>query len=301
MESRIYVNGTITAPAEAVLPVLDRGVLYGDSVYEVLWWHAAAPIQLNDHLDRLERSAASLYLPVPFSRADLVKAMVQTVAAAGVTKSDEAYLRLVVTRGVGPIELAIDRAENASLIVIVKSATRPDAATFARGLSVALVERLRTAKESLDPGAKTGNYMNNVLALHEARLAGADDALLLNAAGNVTEASTANVYLIKAGALATPALAAGLLEGTTRQRLLALCTDLGIPASECVVTPDDVRSADEVFLSSSVRGMMPVTRVDETRISDGPGPVTLRLRTAFEAAAATDAAAWHAGRTSTSA
>ena len=296
MDPRIYVNGTITPPEAAVLPVLDRGVLYGDSVYEVLLWHAGAPIQLTDHLDRLARSAEALYLPIPFSRTTLIDAMCQTVRAANVDERDDAYVRLVVTRGTGPIELAIDRAQGASLIVIVKPAARPTREAFHKGLRVALVARRRVSKEALDPGAKTGNYMNNVLALHEARLAGADDALLLNAHGHVTEASTANVYLIRDRALQTPALSAGLLEGTTRKRLLRLCREASIAADECTVTPDHVRAADEVFLSSSVRGLMPVVQVDDQVISDGPGPVTLTLHQAFEQAAANDARAWHAQR-----
>ena len=299
MKPAIYVNGRITDPAQAVVPVLDRGVLYGDSVYEVLLWHAGAPVQLDDHLDRLDRSAEALYLKIPFDRDALVDAMVQTVRAAGVTDEDDAYLRLVVTRGVGPIELSIARAENATLIVIVKPADRPNAEAFDRGVSAMFVDRLRVSKKALDPSAKTGNYMNNVLALHEAKLAGADDALLLNANGHVTEATTSNVYVVREGILFTPELAAGLLEGTTRRRLLALCAELEIEARECVLTPEEVRAADEVFLSSSVRGMMPVVRVDEVPISAGPGPVTRRLHAAFEAAAAEDAAAWHARRTST--
>ena len=297
----ISVNGQISNPEDAQVPVLDRGFLYGDSVYEVLWWHHDAPVQLDEHLARLERSAARLYMQLQPTREALIEAMRAITRAAGVTAQDEAYVRLVVTRGAGPLGLAMDQPPTQNLIVILAPAKRPDPADPAWGLRVRVVARQRIAREALDPSAKTGNYMNNALALHEARRSGADDALLLNAAGHVTEATTANVYGLRDGVLFTPALASGLLEGTTRRRVLALCKTLGIEARERVVQPDDLRGADEVFLSSSVRGLAPVHELDDAPIGSGTtGPLTQRIRSAFEAAADADAVAWHAARTPSS-
>jgi branched-chain amino acid aminotransferase len=291
MEPRISVNGRITAPEEAVVPVLDRGFLYGDSVYEVLWWHRGAPIQLDEHLDRLERSAGRLYLTLGHDRAALVRAMLDAVAASGATATDEVYVRLIVTRGAGALGLAVDPAARPNVVVLVAAARRPDPA---QTLALVVAERERTGRRALDPSAKTGNYMNNALALHEARAVGADDALLLNAAGLVTEATTANVYGVKAGALFTPAPEAGLLVGTTRRRVLTLASELGIPAVERDVLPDDLRGADEIFLSSSVRGLVPVRALDGRPLGlPAPGPVTRRLRAAFEQRADEEAAAWH--------
>lgn len=286
METRIYVDGRITPPEEARISVLDHGFLFGDSVYEVFWWHRGALIQEDDHLARLERSAERLYMDVQFSRAELVEAVRQTAAAAGAGPEDDAYVRLVVTRGTGPLGLDFTRVPKRSLIIVVAPANRPSDADARRGLAMALVDRTRMPRKALDPSAKTGNYLNNVLALHEARLAGADDAIMLNEHGQIAEATTANVYIIRDGGLVTPPLGAGILAGTTRMRILELCRELGIAAEERALLPEDVRSADEVFTSSSVRGIQAVCSIDGVRIGAGAmGPVTARIRERFEAAA----------------
>ena len=176
--------------------------------------------------------------------------------------------------------------------MIVAPAHRPTAEERRRGLFVALVDRLRVSVRALDPGAKTGNYMNNLLALHEARQRGADDAVLLNDRGEVTEGTTSNVYVVSRGALSTPPLDAGILKGTTRTRILALCARSAIPAAERALYPRDLLAADEVFLSSSVRGVVAATRIDGRPVGGGrPGDVTERVHSLFEAAADAEAAA----------
>ncbi len=295
METRIYVDGEITPAEQACVPVTDHGFLFGDSVYEVFWWHRGALIQQREHLERLESSAARLYMEVQFTREALVDAMQATVRAAGATVDDDAYVRLVVTRGSGPLGLDFRQVPRRGLIIVAAPANRPSAEMVERGLHMAFIDRLRMSARALDPSAKTGNYLNNVLALHEARLAGADDAIMLNAAGEVTEATTANVYVIRAGALVTPPLDAGILRGTTRTRILGLCAEAGIEAVAQTLRPDDLRTADEVFVSSSVKGLMPVTSIDGVPVGDGAmGPVTRAIRGRFEAAAAAEAAAQRA-------
>ena len=291
METRIYVDGKITAAGDACVPVLDHGFLFGDSVYEVLWWHHGALIQQREHLDRLERSAARLYMDVQVPRADLVAAMQETVAAAGAGAMDDAYVRLVLTRGSGPLGLDFSRVPRRAVIIIVAPANRPSEEMFEQGVRVAFINRQRTSVKALDPSAKTGKYLNNLLALHEARLADADDAIMLNDRGQIAEATTANVYAAKGGALMTPPLAAGILKGTTRTRILALCAENSIPASEVVITPEQLRGADEVFLSSSVRGILPVVSIDGEAVGDGKaGDLTRRIRGYFEAEAEQEAA-----------
>jgi branched-chain amino acid aminotransferase len=286
METRVYVDGSISPPEEAVVPVLDHGFLFGDSVYEVLWWHRGALIQQAEHLDRLEASAARLYMDVQVPRSDLVAAIDTTLEAAGATRADDAYVRLIVTRGTGPLGLDFREVARRSVVIIVTPARRPDEAAWQRGIKAALVDRLRTSVRALDPGAKTGNYLNNVLALHEARLAGADEAIMLNEGGHVTEATTANVYAVRDGELVTPPVEAGILRGTTRTRILDLCRAAGVEAHETPLSPADLREAAEVFLSSSVRGILPVVEIDGRPVGDGaPGPVTARLRRRFEDAA----------------
>ena len=290
VDTSIYVDGLISAAEEARLPVLDHGFLFGDSVYEVLWWHHGTLIQETEHLDRLEASAARLYMEVPFTREQLVAAMQETVRAAGATAAEDAYVRLIITRGAGPLGLDFRGVPKRSLIIIAAPANRPDAETFERGLRVALVDRRRTNARALDPSAKTGNYLNNVLALHEGRLAGADDAVMLNSEGQVAEATTANVYAVHDGRLTTPPLEAGILRGTTRTRILSLCSDLRIEAREESLSPEALCAADEVFLSSSVRGILPIVAIDGVAVGHGrAGRVTHRLRDAFEDAAAAEA------------
>jgi branched-chain amino acid aminotransferase len=292
VQMRIMVDGVVQPPEQASVRVLDHGFLFGDSVYEVLWWHRGTPIQAADHLERLEASAARLYLDLQHSREQLLDAVRATALAAEVGPDEDALVRLVVTRGVGPLGLDFRQVPRRTVVVVVAPALRPTREAFERGLAVAVVDRRRTSPRALDPRAKTGNYLNNVLALHEGHLAGADDALLLNDTGDVAEATTSNVYLVARGVLVTPAIEAGILEGTTRRRLLALAREARIPAEERRVLPADLARADEVLLSSSVRGILPVTRLDGRPVGDGkPGAVTRRLHALFEAAADAEAAA----------
>lgn len=297
MRTLISVNGTVSAPEAAVIPILDRGFLFGDSVYEVLLWHRGAPVQLDEHMARLRHSAARLYLPLQAGEQALVEAMCDAVAAAEVGVDDAAYVRLIVTRGVGALGLAMSEDLQQNVIVIVAPARCADEAAFERGLHMAIVDRRRVSRDALDPGAKTGNYMNNALALHEAHLAGADDAILLNANGDVTEATTANVYAVRDGVLITPALDAGLLEGTTRRRILRLAREAGRAVEERAIRAEELRAADEVFVSSSIRGLVPVVSIDGEAIGGGrPGPVARTTRAALAEAADADARAWHAMR-----
>ncbi len=183
-----------------------------------------------------------------------------------------------------------------TVVVVVAPAHRPDEDERRRGLTALCVERLRNDARALDPAAKTGNYLNNLLALHEARTQGADDALLRNAAGEVTEATTSNVYLVTGGGLVTPSLASGILEGTTRRRILDLCRAAHLPVTERSVGPDDLVRAEEIFLSSSVRGVVSIVRLDGQPVGAGVrGPVTERVHRMFEAAADAEAVAAASG------
>lgn len=290
MRTLVSVNGRVSSPEAAVVPALDRGFLYGDSVYEVLWWHRGVLVQAREHFERLRESGRRIYLAIPDGDARWHAEVDPVIAASGCGRDDEVYVRLVVTRGVGPLGLAIGEGLAPTVVVVVAPAHRPTEDERRRGVSALCVDRLRNDARALDPAAKTGNYMNNLLALHEARARGGDDALLCNAAGDVTEATTSNVYVVTAGAVVTPPLSAGILEGTTRRRILASCRSARIPVAERAVRPDDLRRADEILLSSSVRGVIPVTRLDGRPVGDGVrGPVTERIHRMFEAAADAEA------------
>ena len=292
MRTVVSVNGKITSPEDAVVPALDRGFLYGDSVYEVLWWHCGALIQAHDHFARLVESGRRIYLDLSGPPSHWEAAIRDAVSSSGTLPAEDAYVRLVVTRGAGPIGLPFGPGLTPTTVVVVAPAHRPTADDRRRGLAVALVDRLRVSVKALDPGAKTGNYMNNLLALHEARQRGAEDGVLMNDRGEVTEGTTSNVYVVERGRLSTPPIAAGILKGTTRTRILDLCSKNAIPAGERTLLPQDLLAAEEVFLSSSVRGVIPVTTIDGHAVGGGgPGPVTERIHALFEAAADAEAAA----------
>jgi len=271
---RVHVNGSVCDRDSAVISVFDRGFLYGDSVYEVLRTSGGRPVDLDRHLERLARSSAAIELRLP-DEAEIRKAVGDTLAAAG---NPESYVRIIVTRGGGAITLDIAAAERPSLLVIVAPLALPPAELYQRGAHLAVVGVERTSRRAVDPAVKSGNYLNNIMALAEARRAGAYEALMCGPDGRVAEGSTSNVFAVRGGGLVTPALGTGILPGITRQRVIELAASAGLSTGEGDLYPDDLRGADEVFITSSIRGVMPVTRVDDQVISGGsPGPITRRL------------------------
>jgi len=278
MSIRVYVDGQILAPAQASVPVLDRGFLFGDSVYETLAWQDGRFVFLTEHLARLERSAHRLYLDPP-PRAHIVQAMQATALASA---EAEARVRVIVTRGASDsVDIDPATATAPRLIVIVQPLGAPSGGARERGVAVVIVQKSRAAPGAVDPAIKSGNYLGSVLAIAEARRRepAASEAILCAPDGGIAEGATSNVFFVRDGTLATPSLAVGILDGVTRAKALELAHAAGIACRELDhVAPAELRDADEVFLTSAVRGILPVTVVDGTRIGDGrPGPVTRRL------------------------
>ena len=279
MTVRVYVNGAIGDEGSAVVSIFDRGFLYGDSVYEVLRTAGGRPVDFDRHLDRLARSASSIMLSLP-DQARIRGAVGETLAAAG---NPESYIRIVVTRGAGRIALDLDAAGTPSLIVIVADLKMPRAELYTDGAVIAIVGVERTSRRAVDPAVKSGNYLNSILALAEAQRRGAYEALMLGPDGRVAEGSTSNVFAVRGGELTTPTLTTGILAGITRQRVIELAGAAGLAAGEGDLYPDDLRAADEVFITSSIRGVMPVSQVDDRTISTGaPGPITTQLMAAWD-------------------
>lgn len=280
MSVRVYIDGELHDEKTAKISVFDRGFLYGDSVYEVARTAGGHPVDLDRHLERLERSAAAILLPI-HPRDTIAGAVAETLAAAG---NPESYIRIIVTRGAGEISLDPALADRPRLLVIVRELKLPDPALYRDGASVAIVGVRRNLRRAVDPAVKSGNYLNNILALAEAKRAGAYESIMCNAEGRVVEGSTSNIFAVKDGEIRTPALEDGLLDGITRRRVFELAADEGIRIVEAHLSPDDLRGADEVFLTSSIRGVVPVTRVDGRPVGSGvPGPVTRRLMARYEA------------------
>lgn len=283
MGTVINIDGRLLPPEEATISVLDRGFLYGDSIYEVIRTYGGRPFELDAHLDRLEGSAGLIALTLPWDKKRFSEEIQETIrASANIEAGRETYVRLVVTRGSGEIGLDPALAVKPRTVIISRPLVMPSKECYESGVEVAVVSVQRVAPEAINPAAKTGNYLNNLLALKEARDRGAYEAVMLDGKGRLTEGSTSNVFIVKDGKLVTPPTDAGILEGVTRRVILLAAQDVDIAASQLHLEPDDLREADEAFITSSIREILPVTRVDGEPVGEGRvGSVTKKLQAAF--------------------
>ena len=276
----VYVNGRITPAEHAVVPVYDHGFLYGEGVYETLRTYNRMPFLFERHTRRLRASAGRLQLSVPFDDLQLSGWMQDTVAAAGEMR--EAYIRVLLTRGVGELTYDVDATPAPSLVIIVKAIDEPPARVDSEGIAIALVPMLRNHPQSVDPIIKSNNLLNNAMAMQEANRRRGEEALMRNYRGELSECSQSNFFMVRGGVVLTPKSAAGLLEGITRGFIFELGQDLGIDVREDTLFPADLERADEVFITSTTRELSPVVRVGDQVIGSGkPGPVTLGLLAAY--------------------
>lgn len=272
---KININGQIVGPEKAFVSVFDRGFLYGDSIYEVTFTINSRPFMLEEHLDRLWFSASRLALPIHLTKDELQMEIEKTLAALGEAR---AYIRIIITRGEGEISLDPHTATKNNLVIITKPLSANPAWWYEKGVSVIIADTKRNPINSIDPNIKSGNYLNNVLAMAEARDQGVFDAIMLNHQGQVTEGTTSNIWCVKNGVFFTPPTSAGLLSGITRQTLISLARDHGMSVQEENLTPKDLHDAGEVFLTSSTKLIVPITKIDSRLVSDGtPGPKTREL------------------------
>jgi branched-chain amino acid aminotransferase len=280
MPIRVYIDGAVCSPEEAKVSVLDRGFLYGDSVYETIGTLYGRLFAARDHLDRLERSARRIGLRVP-ARAEVEQAIAQTVAAAG---NPETRVRVILTRGVGKLDLDPASCDDSRLVVIAFPLGAPTREMFDRGVAVAIVSVTRNSPRAIDPAVKSGNYLNNVLALGEARRgSGAYEAILCADDGSVAEGASSNVFAVVGGAVWTPGPDVGILDGITRAKVIELARGAGTTVVERRIQPDELRGADEAFLTSATRGVLPITTIDGRPVGAGvPGPVTKRLMALYD-------------------
>jgi branched-chain amino acid aminotransferase len=276
MRGAVYVNGTIAPADRAMIPVYDHGFVYGEGVYETLRTYNRVPFLFDRHLRRLRASAGHLKLPVPFTDDELRMWIDRTVDAAGELR--EAYIRVLLTRGVGDLTYDVNATPTPSLVIIVKPLDEPPARVFEQGIRISLVPILRNHPGSVNPTIKSNNLLNNALAMQEAYRRGAEEGLMCNYRGELSECAQANFFIVRSGAAVTPKSSAGLLEGVTRAFLFEVGRDSGIDVRDEVLTPADLNTADEAFITSTTREMSPVVRIDDRVIGTGkPGPVTLKL------------------------
>jgi branched-chain amino acid aminotransferase len=275
----INVNGTITTADAAVVSPLDRGFLFGDSVYETIRTYGGRPFLLRAHLLRLRRSAERLEIPYDDARLDIEKEVLATIASAGLP---ETAIRAMLTRGRGPLGYATEECGAPTLVIHVRPCPDVPEAFLREGVDVAIVDVTRNARTAIDPSIKSSNLLNNLLAWKAAHRLGAYEPILLNAADRLTEGASSNLFVVRSNRLLTPPLEDGLLEGITRGLVLELAREDGIEVSEESLAGDDLRAADEAFLTSTLKGVLPIRRCDGWPIRHGrPGPVTRRVMDLF--------------------
>ncbi|MGE3706094.1 MAG: aminotransferase class IV [Vicinamibacterales bacterium] len=292
MAAIVHITGEIVDQAHAVVSVFDHGFLYGEGIYETLRTYGGRPFLFARHMRRLRTSAAMIALPLPLTDEEIAARFHATMAAAGLRggASGEAYIRLLVTRGVG--ELTYDPAATPypSVVIIVKPHVPPPESAYRDGVPVIISSIVRNHPDTVNPLIKSNNLLNSALAAQEAVKRGAFEAIMRNYRGELAECTTANLFLVRNGEVLTPPLASGLLAGITREFLLEVARADGVPAREVVLRDEDLFSADEAFLTSTTRELVPIVRVEGTPIGIGrPGPISARLLDAFRRLAVTAA------------
>lgn len=282
----IYVNGEFVLKEEAVISIYDHGFLYGDGVFEGIRVYEGNVFKLEEHVNRLFESAHSIMLQIPHSKQEMQQIIVDTVIKNNLSS---AYIRAVVSRGEGDLGLDPRNCSSPTVIVIAEPLSIYPETLYENGLKLASVVNRRSGPDVLNPQIKSLNYLNNILVKLSSVQAEADEALILNGQGYVTEGSADNIFIVKNGAIKTPPVYLGALEGVTRNVIIEIAKERGYSIDESPFTLHDVYVADEVFLTGTAAEVIPVIRVDERQIDDGkPGPVTKELLASFRERTLTD-------------
>ena len=274
-ELLIYLDGEIVPQSQAKISVFDHGLLYGDGVFEGIRFYNGRVFRLDQHIRRLFDSAKSILLTIPMTPEEVIAATVATVKANGLR---DGYIRLVITRGVGPMGLNPYKCPKGSVIVIAASITLYREEAYRNGLTMATVATRRPSHDILSPMVKSLNYLNNVMAKVEAIQAGAEEGLMLNDVGLVAECTGDNIFIVRDGAISTPPLTAGALNGITRGVVFDIAQKLGIPIRESDMSRHEVYTADECFLTGTAAEVIAAVKLDQRSIGTGkPGLVTQRI------------------------
>lgn len=293
-------NGRLHPASDPCVTPLNRGFLYGDAIYEVWRTYGGVIFAWDEHWARLLRSAAALYFDLPFDAGMVLGEIRRTTAAYRERTgfAGDLYIRLQVSRDGGEIGLDPVLAERVSFTILVKPCPGLSTAQLESGQRLSVAKTLRrNPVEALNPAWKTGNYLNNLMCLREARARGADEVLILNLAGELTEAAVCNVGFVRGGELLTPPLSSGILAGITRGLVLGeVAARAGVTVREAVLRPEDLAGMDEAFLLSTTKDLQPVGEIDGHRYRTGADTVTRRVKTAFADYAREQAERWRAER-----
>jgi branched-chain amino acid aminotransferase len=276
------INGRVASPEEAHISVYDRGFLYGDSIFETVRTYGGKPFALAEHLSRLARSAERLFIELPVTLETITAEVEQGIALA---QNPESFARIMITRGSGPLGLDPGLAQNPNRVVLVEPFVAPSAEAYENGIGAITYRTVRSTDATPAAGAKVANYLTSVLAIREARQHGAVEAFIVDGRGNVLEGTTSNVFIVKEGRLVTVPEESGILSGITRAYLLRAAERLGLAVIIRDIREEELASADEIFISSTLREVLPVTRVDGRTVGSGrPGPLTRRIHEEFRKA-----------------
>lgn len=276
----IYVDGKLVPREEAKVSVFDHGLLYGDGIFEGIRVYDGNIFRFKEHIERLYESAKTIWLDIPMTAAELEKATVDTVAANGMR---DAYIRLVITRGVGDLGIDPGTCKRPTLFIVVSTISLYPKKFYEEGIPLITASTRRIPMECLDPRIKSLNYLNNILAKIEAKKAGVPEAIMLNHYGRVAECTADNIFILKNGELLTPRLTEGALPGVTRGAVLELARDAGIKTRETVLGLYDLYNANECFLTGTGAEIVPVIQIDARQIGDGkPGSTTHDLLARFQ-------------------
>src|SRR5579863_8043302 len=272
---KIYIDGKFYSERDAKVSVFDHGLLYGDGIFEGIRAYNGRVFKLREHIDRLFCSAKAIMLDIPMSRDSIIAAVLETCRR---NKLRDAYIRLVVTRGVGTLGLNPNRCKNPSVIIIAGKIQLYPEEYYRKGLEIITVPTVRNLHSALNPAIKSLNYLNNILAKIEALNGGCEEAVMLNSEGYVAECTGDNIFIVKGAQLLTPPLSAGALYGITREVVMDLARKAGLAVGEPNLTRYDLFNADECFLTGTGAELIPVVKIDGRVIGAGkPGPVTKRL------------------------
>ena len=279
MGQKVWLNGKLVDREDAKISVFDHGLLYGDGVFEGIRSYSGRVFRLKEHIRRLFDSANGIRLAIPLAADELAKAVADTLQANGLK---DAYIRVVVTRGVGTLGLDPNRCQSPAVFIITDKIVLYPPELYENGLEIITAATMRNHPNAVNPRLKSLNYLNNILAKIEAIDAGTLEAVMLNHQGFVAECTGDNLFIVRDGVLFTPPIAAGILEGITRDEIIAIAGDFGIKVREENLTRHDLYVADECFLTGTAAEVVPVVRIDKRTIGNGhPGPVTKRLLEEF--------------------
>ena len=278
-EIQIYLDGEFVPKSQAKVSVFDHGLLYGDGVFEGIRAYSCLVFKLKEHLIRLWESAHTIMLQIPMTQEEMMEAIIETLKRNHLR---DAYIRVVVTRGVGDLGLDPANCKRPTVFIITDKIVLYPESFYRNGMDIITVPTVRNLPEAVNPALKSLNYLNNIMAKIEAKNSNYREALMLNHQGYVAECTGDNVFIVKNGILLTPPTYLGALRGITRQAIMDLALRNDIPCQERVLTRHDLFNADEAFLTGTAAEVVPVVKIDGRQVGRGkPGQVTRKLMSAF--------------------